>query len=117
MLRPTQHQRWCDFRSLGPGLDTLLVGGGRATWELPKNEDFLTWLEETGTKVRRLAAIGSGAFFLAEAGLLQGKRATTHWRWADRLKTSYPSILVDPTPVLYVMAEFTHRPVSLCPWI
>jgi transcriptional regulator GlxA family with amidase domain len=71
-----------DFRSLGPGLDTLLVGGGRATWELPRNEDFLTWLEETGSKVRRLAAIGSGAFFLAQAGLLQGKRATTHWRWA-----------------------------------
>jgi transcriptional regulator GlxA family with amidase domain len=88
-----------DFRSLGRGLDTLLVGGGRATWELPKNEDFLTWLKETGSNVRRLAAIGSGAFFLAEAGLLQGKRATTHWRWADRLKTSYPSILVDPTPV------------------
>jgi transcriptional regulator GlxA family with amidase domain len=88
-----------DFRSLGLGLDTLLVGGGRATWELPKNEDFLTWLKETGSNVRRLAAIGSGAFFLAEAGLLQGKRATTHWRWADRLKTSYPSILVDPTPV------------------
>jgi transcriptional regulator GlxA family with amidase domain len=87
------------FRALAPGLDTLLVGGGRATWELPKDEDFLTWLKETGGKVRRLAAIGSGAFFLAEAGLLQGKRATTHWRWVDRLTNSYPSILVDPAPV------------------
>jgi transcriptional regulator GlxA family with amidase domain len=59
-----------NFRSLDPGLDTLLVGGGRATWELPKNEDFLDWLKEFGSRVRRLAAIGSGAFFLAEAGLL-----------------------------------------------
>jgi transcriptional regulator GlxA family with amidase domain len=88
-----------NFRSLGTGLDALLVGGGRATWELPKNEDFLAWLREVSSTVRRLAAIGSGAFFLAEAGLLQGKRATTHWRWADRLKKSYPSILVDPAPV------------------
>jgi putative intracellular protease/amidase len=70
------------FRSLGTGLDTLLVGGGRAPWELPKNEDFLSWLREMSSRVRRLIAIGSGAFFLAAAGLLQGKRATTHWRWA-----------------------------------
>lgn len=87
------------FRSLGTGLDTLLVGGGRAPWELPKNEDFLSWLREMSSRVRRLIAIGSGAFFLAEAGLLQGKRATTHWRWADRLKKSYPGVLVDPAPV------------------
>jgi transcriptional regulator GlxA family with amidase domain len=87
------------FHSLDPRLDTLLVGGGRAVWELPKNEEFLSWLRNTFGRVRRIAAIGSGAFFLAEAGLLQGRRATTHWRWADRLKKSYPSILVDPNPV------------------
>jgi len=88
-----------DFRSLDSDLDTLLVGGGRATWEMPKNEEFLGWLRQTSGKLRRVAAIGSGAFFLADAGLLQGKRVTTHWRWADRLKRGYPSILVDPTPV------------------
>jgi transcriptional regulator GlxA family with amidase domain len=87
------------FHSLDPRLDTLLVGGGRAVWELPKNEEFLSWLRNTIGRVRRIAAIGSGAFFLAEAGLLQGRRATTHWRWADRLKKSYPSIVVDPNPV------------------
>jgi len=88
-----------NFRSLGTGLDTLLVAGGRAPWELPKNEDFLSWLREMSRRVRRLVAIGSGAFFLAEAGLLQGKRATTHWRSADRLQKSYPGIRVDPAPV------------------
>jgi transcriptional regulator GlxA family with amidase domain len=88
-----------NFRSLGTGLDTLLVCGARAPWELPKNDDFLSWLRGMSGGVRRLVAIGSGAFFLAEAGLLQGKRVATHWRWADRLKKSYPGILVDPASV------------------
>ena len=95
-----------DFRSLSPNLDTLLVGGGRAVWELPRNQEFLDWLRVASVKARRVAAIGSGAFFLAEAGLLKGKRVTTHWRWVERLQRSYPSILVDPQPVFVRDGKF-----------
>ncbi|HEX3444322.1 MAG TPA: helix-turn-helix domain-containing protein [Chthoniobacterales bacterium] len=95
-----------NFRSLGTNVDTLLIGGGRATWELPKNEELLDWLGQVSAKARRVAAIGSGAFILAEAGLLQGKRVTTHWRWIDRLQRSYPSILVDSRPVFVRDGKF-----------
>ena len=94
------------FRSLAPELDTLLVGGGRAVWELPRDEQLLDWLRMTAGNARRVAAIGSGAFLLAEAGLLQGKRVTTHWRWVERLQRSYPSILVDPQPVFVRDGKF-----------
>jgi len=49
----------------------------------------------------RIASICTGAFILAAAGLLDGRRATTHWRWADKLAAGYPQIEVDPN-VLYV---------------
>jgi transcriptional regulator GlxA family with amidase domain len=94
------------FRSLDHDIDTLLVGGGRAVWELPRNDEFIDWLRVACAKSRRVAAIGSGAFFLAEAGLLQGKRVTTHWRWVERLQRSYPSILVDPRPVFVKDGKF-----------
>jgi transcriptional regulator GlxA family with amidase domain len=87
------------FKSLEVNLDTILVAGGRATWDLPRNEKFIRWLRRASVKARRMAAIGSGAFLLAEAGLLQGKRVTTHWRWAQRLRKAYPSVVVDPSPI------------------
>lgn len=73
------------------------------------------WIEDRGTsrpellealrvaydRGARLMSICIGAFILAEAGLLDGRRATTHWRFADRLKERYPEVDVDPT-VLYV---------------
>jgi transcriptional regulator GlxA family with amidase domain len=105
-----------DFHGLNPNLDTLLVGGsmdkddrlsgGRAVWELPRDEEFLDWLRVASAKARRVVAIGSGAFFLAEAGLLKGKRVTTHWRWTERLQHRYPSILVDPQPVFVRDGKF-----------
>jgi len=94
------------FRALDSDLDTLLVGGGRAVWELPRNKELLDWLRTAAAQARRVAAIGSGAFLLAEAGLLQGKRVTTHWRWVERLQRSYPSILVDPHPVFVRDGKF-----------
>jgi transcriptional regulator GlxA family with amidase domain len=104
------------FHSLNPNVDTLLVGGSmdkddrlpgpRAVWELPKDEEFFDWLRVASAKARRVVAIGSGAFFLAGAGLLGGRRVTTHWRWVERLQRSYPSILVDPQPVFVRDGKF-----------
>jgi len=70
-----------DFRSLDSDLDTLLVGGGRATWELPKNEEFLGWLRQTSGKLHRLAACGirrpgpSGGALPAPGGVYPDRRA------------------------------------------
>ena len=108
------------FHSLNPNVDTLLVGGSmdkddrlpgpRAVWELPKDEEFFDWLRVASAKARRVVAIGSGAFFLAGAGLLGGRRVTTHWRWVERLQRSYPSILVDPNRYLYGTENSSLRP-------
>ena len=87
-------------------LDTVLIAGGKAVWELPRNDELLNWLRAAAARARRVAAIGSGAFFLAEAGLLKGQRVTTHWRWAERLQRSYPSILVDSLPVFVRDGKF-----------
>ena len=56
-----------NFRSLDPCLDTVLIGGGRAVWELPRNEKLLEWLRLATARARRVAAIGSGAFFLGRS--------------------------------------------------
>jgi len=56
---------------------------------------LLDWIRHIAPRVRRLASICSGAFLLAESGLLDGRRATTHWYYCDRLARDYPSICVE----------------------
>ncbi|GIH06090.1 transcriptional regulator FtrA [Rhizocola hellebori] len=76
--------------------DTVIIPGAPVTGE-PSLE-----LAEALRSVRgRLVSICSGAFSLAGAGLLDGRKATTHWRYADRLAARYPRVSVDPN-VLYV---------------
>ncbi|MGB8667047.1 MAG: GlxA family transcriptional regulator, partial [Serratia inhibens] len=75
--------------------DTLLIAGGgghRAAAESPALSGVL---QQQSRQVRRMASVCTGAFILAAAGLLDGKRATTHWFHAARLQQSYPSIRVD----------------------
>ncbi|MGQ7248201.1 GlxA family transcriptional regulator [Halomonas sp. V046] len=85
---------------LGPP-DTLLVVGGSGVFAETRRAASLDRLRRLAPSVRRLGAICSGAFLLAEAGLLDGRRATTHWRHCDTLRSHYPFIDVDPD-ALYV---------------
>ena len=78
----------------GP-LDTLMVVGGRGVEPLMKDPATLKALRTCATRARRLASVCTGAFLLAEAGLLRGKRATTHWGSADMLK-QYEQVDVCP---------------------
>lgn len=50
-------------------------------------------------RARRTGAVCLGAFILADAGLLEGKRAATHWHWVNELQTRHPTVLVDPESI------------------
>jgi transcriptional regulator GlxA family with amidase domain len=78
-------------------IDTLIVPGGAGTTE-PAAE-LIAWLNGAGRRARRVASVCTGAFLLAEAGLLAGRRATTHWAFADSLASRFPDIDVDPDPI------------------
>src|SRR5207245_10515193 len=61
----------------------------------PLPADTLGRLAESASRTRRVASVCVGAFTLAAAGLLDGRRATTHWRYAARLQREYPSVRVE----------------------
>lgn len=76
-------------------IDTLLVAGCPNAAEMTPAPAVVTWLRQVAPTTRRYGSVCSGAFFLAAAGLLDGKRVTTHWAVADRLADAYPGITVD----------------------
>ncbi|MBQ0923878.1 GlxA family transcriptional regulator [Saccharopolyspora endophytica] len=80
----------------GPAPDLLLVPGGEGTREQP---DVVDWLRGNARRAERLVSVCSGAFLLAEAGLLDGRRATTHWWLCDTLAGRFPEIDVEPEPI------------------
>ena len=79
----------------GP-LDTLLVAGGWGTRKASACAETLAFVRAAVKRARRIASVCSGAFVLAAAGLLDGRRATTHWSRAAELARAYPQIDVEP---------------------
>jgi transcriptional regulator GlxA family with amidase domain len=75
--------------------DTLIVLG---PYGVPgrSSEDVTRWLREQAMQARRYGSTCTGAFLLAQAGLLSGRRVTTHWQYAERLAAEYPDIRVEP---------------------
>lgn len=59
----------------------------------------MDWLKRQCAGARRFGSICTGALVLAKAGLLEGRRATTHWNWCDELAQNYPGVTVDPDPI------------------
>jgi transcriptional regulator GlxA family with amidase domain len=86
------------YRSVRGGIDTLIVCGGNAR-AAAADPALLRWLQRMEPKVRRLASVCTGAFILAAAGLLNGRRATTHWLSAPALARDYPEITVEPDAI------------------
>ena len=82
----------------GP-LDTLVVAGGDGTAQALRDRDLIAHLRRLAARSRRVTSVCTGAFLLAEAGLLDGRRATTHWDSCDLLRQRYPSVEVDPDPI------------------
>lgn len=92
------------YRELTGSIDTLLVAGGDWPYDMRHSPDFLQWLREQSVKVRRLGSVCTGALVLADAGLLDGRPATTHWNWCNELAQKHPLVKVDPDPI-YVRDE------------
>ncbi|GCD41432.1 GlxA family transcriptional regulator [Streptomyces paromomycinus] len=76
---------------------TLLVPGGRGT--RAPDPRLVDWLRANAPQARRKVAVCTGAFLLAAAGLLDGRRATTHWTRCDALAAGFPAVRVDPEPI------------------
>jgi transcriptional regulator GlxA family with amidase domain len=77
-----------------PELDILVVPGGWGTRKELKNPVLLDWLRKRAAEVETLASVCTGSMLLGFAGLLEGRRATTHWRSLDWMRESFPSVTV-----------------------
>ena len=87
------------FDEVGRGIDTLLIAGGVGSERYRAHPPLLRWIRRQAGFVRRLASVCTGAFFLAEAGLLKGRRATTHWGSCTRLADGFPDVRVEPDTI------------------
>ena len=82
----------------GP-VDTLVVVGGPGAESGVFDAAFVDWIRSAARQSRRVASICTGAFLLAEAGLLDGKQAVTHWKFCDRMAKAYPRVTVRPESI------------------
>lgn len=80
-------------------IDTLIVPGGSGRAAAGEDAELRAWLGRAPLHCRRVAAVCTGAFLLAATGLLDGRRATTHWAFARRLAREHPAVEVDPDPI------------------
>lgn len=76
-------------------LDTLILPGGAGVYRACKNPALLAFIGRAAEKARRVASVCSGAFLLAEAGLLAGRRVTTHWDAVDEFARRFPNTTLD----------------------
>ncbi len=82
---------------LVPRPDLLIVPGGEGARR--PGPELVAWLRAHGRRAHRLVSVCTGAFLLAEAGLLDGRRVTTHWACCDALAAKYPAISVEAEPI------------------
>jgi transcriptional regulator GlxA family with amidase domain len=95
-LRITAHKT---FRELRGNIDTLLVAGGTAIENDEIGTEVIRSLKTVARRIRRIGSVCTGAMLLARAGLLDGRRATTHWNWCEVLIRRAPRARVDPDPI------------------
>ena len=87
------------YKAIKGEIDTLLVVGGMEPWNPAGKRQIVEWIRRKSERARRIAGVCTGAFVLAEAGLLNSRRATTHWYFCQQLASRYPKITVDPEPI------------------
>jgi transcriptional regulator GlxA family with amidase domain len=89
-LRVVPHYGWDD----APPIDVLVVPGGFGTRALLSDEPMLSWIRQAAARASHVTSVCTGALLLAKAGLLAGRRATTHWAGLDLLASIDPTIQV-----------------------
>ena len=84
-------------------LDTVIIGGNS---DMPFTPGLLSYLQRASVESRRIAAKCAGAFFLAETGLLDGRRATTHWFFAEDFRSRYPLVRLEENRLFVIDGPF-----------
>jgi transcriptional regulator GlxA family with amidase domain len=84
---------------LGAALDTLVIAGGDGVQAAAADPALVDWIRRRAKHARRVASVCTGAFLLAATGLLDGRRAATHWSLCDELARKFPAIRVEPDPI------------------
>jgi len=82
----------------GP-IDTLMITGGPGAETGIYDERFVAWITEASARSRRVASICTGTFLLGAAGLIDGKKVVTHWKFCDDLARRFPAASVQPDPI------------------
>ena len=82
-------------------IDTIVVAGGSeaAMRAAISDTDLVPWIQDRASRTRRVASVCTGAFVLAAAGLLDGRRATTHWNNCSQLQAHFPAVRVEPDAI------------------
>lgn len=78
-----------------PALDTLVIPGGRGIRVINRDGRVLDWIRNRSANTRRIVSTCTGIYLLAAAGVLDDRRATTHWRFADDVRRRYPKVRLD----------------------
>ena len=86
-------------------VDTVVLPGGGGVHAARSNVELVSWIKTVSGTARRVVTVCTGAFLAAEAGLLDDHRATTHWAFAERLASEFPTIDVDPDPIFIRSSE------------
>jgi transcriptional regulator GlxA family with amidase domain len=95
----------CKYSEYAGPIDTLIAIGGEGA-VAPQSPDLAKWLRNRAAHTRRVASICTGAFLLAGAGLLDGRRVATHWQWCDLLQSRYNQLKVERDPIFIKEDKF-----------
>jgi len=84
----------------GQPIDTVMVAGSFAITDVvDQSKGLVQWLQEVSKRARRMTSVCTGSFLLAQAGLLRGKRAATHWLECENFRRRFPDVSVDPDAI------------------
>src|SRR5215469_7780017 len=89
----------CSYKSVRGPIDTLIITGTDTAAEATQDPELIGWLARMAPQTRRLVGLCTGTFVLAAAGLLDGRRATSHWLFCDELTRLFPKIHVERDPI------------------
>jgi transcriptional regulator GlxA family with amidase domain len=86
-------------------IDTLVLPGGMGVDDARRNLDTIGWIQIAAERTRRVVSVCTGSFLAAQAGLIDGCVATTHWAFAGQMAREFPSVTVDPEPIFVRSSE------------